>query len=56
MTDVTRILAAVEQGDARAADELLPHVYAELRALAQHQMSGARTERPVRAAALVHEA
>ena len=33
MADVTRILNAIEQGDARAADELLPVVYEELRLL-----------------------
>ncbi len=39
MSDVTRILAAIEQGDARAADELLPLVYQELRRLAAQKMS-----------------
>lgn len=39
MTDVTRILNAIEQGDARAVDELLPLVYEELRHLAAQKMS-----------------
>ena len=56
MNDVTQILLAIEQGDARAADELLPHVYGELRAMAQHQMSGERTGHTLQATALVHEA
>ena len=56
MKDVTQILSAIEQGNAQAAHELLPHVYAELRALAQQQMSGERTEHTLQATALVHEA
>ncbi len=56
MKDITQILSAIEHGDAQAAHELLPHVYAELRALAQHQMSGERTEHTLQATALVHEA
>ena len=39
MRDVTRILIAIEQGDARAADELLPAVYQELRHLAAQKLS-----------------
>ncbi len=39
MSDVTRILVAIEQGDAKAADELLPLVYEELRRLAGLKMS-----------------
>jgi hypothetical protein len=39
MTDVTRILNAIEQGEAKAADELLPLVYEELRLLAAQKMS-----------------
>ncbi len=38
MSEVTRILAATERGDARAADELLPLVYEELRALARARL------------------
>lgn len=39
MTDVTRILSAIEQGDAKAADKLLPLVYEELHLLAAQKMS-----------------
>jgi DNA-binding GntR family transcriptional regulator len=39
MNDVTLILTAIEQGDAGAADKLLPMVYKELRRLAEHKMS-----------------
>jgi DNA-binding GntR family transcriptional regulator len=39
MSDVTRILEAVQQGDPRAAEELLPLVYDELRRLAAHKMA-----------------
>jgi len=42
MTDVTRILNAIEQGDAKAADELLPLVYEELRLLAAQKLSQGR--------------
>ena len=56
MSDVTRILAAIEQGDARAADELLPLVYEELRRLAAQKMSHERPGQTLQATALVHEA
>jgi DNA-binding GntR family transcriptional regulator len=39
MSDVTRILTAIEQGDAKAAEELLPAVYEELRRLAAQKLS-----------------
>ncbi|HEX4645510.1 MAG TPA: ECF-type sigma factor, partial [Verrucomicrobiae bacterium] len=39
MSEVTRILEAAQRGDAHAADELLPLVYAELRKLAAHKMA-----------------
>jgi len=39
MIDVTRILTAIEQGEAGATDELLPTVYQELRRLAAHKMA-----------------
>ena len=39
MSDVTRILDRVQQGDPKAADELLPLVYDELRELATHKMA-----------------
>ena len=56
MSDVTRILAAIEQGDARAADELLPLVYQELRRLAAQKMSREPPGQTLQATALVHEA
>jgi len=56
MTDVTRILTAIEQGDTRAADELLPLVYEELRRLAARKMSQEAAGQTLQATALVHEA
>lgn len=56
MSDVTRILNAIEQGDARAADELLPLVYQELRRLAAQKMSRELPGQTLQATALVHEA
>ncbi|MHC4165784.1 MAG: sigma-70 family RNA polymerase sigma factor [Planctomycetota bacterium] len=56
MTDVTRILNAIEQGDERAADELLPLVYQELRRLAAQRMSHEQPGQTLQATALVHEA
>jgi len=56
MTDVTRILNAIEQGDARAADELLPLVYEELRLLAAQKLSHEPPGQTLQATALVHEA
>ncbi|MEJ2703773.1 MAG: ECF-type sigma factor [Sedimentisphaerales bacterium] len=56
MTDVTRILNAIEAGDARAADELLPLVYEELRLLAAQRLSQERPGLTLQATALVHEA
>ena len=56
MSDVTRILVAIEQGDARAADRLLPLVYQELRRLAAQKMSQERPGQTLQATALVHEA
>ncbi|MHC4593605.1 MAG: sigma-70 family RNA polymerase sigma factor [Planctomycetota bacterium] len=56
MTDVTRILNAIEQGDERAADELLPLVYEELRLLAAQKMSQEPPGHTLQATALVHEA
>jgi len=56
MTDVTRILNAIEQGDARAADELLPLVYEELRLLAAQKLSQEKPGQTLQATALVHEA
>jgi RNA polymerase sigma factor (TIGR02999 family) len=56
MSDVTRILNAIEQGDAQAADKLLPLVYEELRRLAAQKMSHERPGQTLEATALVHEA
>ena len=56
MSDVTRILNAIEQGDAKAADELLPLVYEELRRLAAQKMSRESPGQTLQATALVHEA
>jgi RNA polymerase sigma factor (TIGR02999 family) len=56
MSDVTRILTAIEKGDAKAADELLPLVYEELRRLAAAKMSQEPPGQTLQATALVHEA
>ncbi len=56
MTDVTRILNAIEQGDSRAADELLPVVYEELRIMAAQKLSQESPGQTLQATALVHEA
>jgi RNA polymerase sigma factor (TIGR02999 family) len=56
MTDVTRILNAIEEGDAKAADELLPLVYEELRLLAAQKMAKELPGQTLQATALVHEA
>lgn len=56
MTDVTRILNAIEQGDAKATDELLPLVYEELRLLAAQKLSREIPGQTLQATALVHEA
>ena len=56
MTDVTRILNAIEQGDARATEELLPLVYEELRLLAAQKMAQESPGQTLQATALVHEA
>jgi hypothetical protein len=56
MTDVTRILNAIEQGNAEATDELLPLVYEELRLLAAQKLSRETPGQTLQATALVHEA
>ena len=56
MSDVTRILSAIERGDARATDELLPLVYEELRTLAAQKLSHEAPGQTLQATALVHEA
>ena len=56
MTNVTRILNAIEQGDARATEKLLPLVYEELRLLAARKMAQEQPGQTLQATALVHEA
>jgi hypothetical protein len=56
MTDVTRILSAIEQGDPRAAEQLLPLVYDELRTLAARRLSQEKPGQTLQATALVREA
>jgi len=56
MTDVTRILNAIEQGDGQAVDELLPLIYDELRRLAARMLSQEQPGQTLQATALVHEA
>ena len=56
MTDVTRILNAIEQGEEKAADKLLPLVYEELRILASQKLSHEQAGQTLQATALVHEA
>jgi len=56
MNEVTRILTAIGQGNAQAADELLPLVYEELRLLAAQKLARERPGQTLQATALVHEA
>jgi len=56
MSEVTRILTAIERGDVRAVDELFPLVYQELRQLAAQRMSKEAPGQTLQATALVHEA
>jgi RNA polymerase sigma factor (TIGR02999 family) len=56
MSRVTQILTAIESGDARAAEELLPLVYEELRSLAAHRMAQEAPGQTLQPTALVHEA
>lgn len=56
MSEVTRILNAVQQGDTKAADELLPLVYDELRKLAAQKMASEAAGHTLQPTALVHEA
>lgn len=56
MSEVTRILSAIEQGDPGAANELLPLVYGELRKLAADRMAGEKPGQTLQPTALVHEA
>ncbi|MGO8837044.1 MAG: sigma-70 family RNA polymerase sigma factor [Limisphaerales bacterium] len=56
MNEVTRILDRVQQGDPKAAGELLPLVYSELRHLAAQKMAGEASGQTLQPTALVHEA
>ena len=56
MSDVTRILDRVQQGEAQAASELLPLVYEELRQLAAHKMAQQVPGHTLQPTALLHEA
>jgi RNA polymerase sigma factor (TIGR02999 family) len=56
MSDATRILSAIEQGDPQAAERLLPLVYDELRKLAARKLAHEMPGQTLEATALVHEA
>jgi RNA polymerase sigma factor (TIGR02999 family) len=56
MSDITRILSNIEQGDPLAAEQLLPLVYGELRTLANQKMAQETPGQTLQATALVHEA
>ena len=56
MHHVTRILSAIEDGDSRASEELLPLVYRELRRLAQRMLAREKPGQTLQTTALVHEA
>src|SRR5262245_29780414 len=56
MTDVTRVLSAIEPGDPKAAEQLLPLVYDELRRLARRRLAQEKPGQTLQATALVHEA
>jgi RNA polymerase sigma factor (TIGR02999 family) len=56
MSDVTQLLSAIDSGDRKAADELLPLVYEELRKLAAYKMANEKAGQTLQPTALVHEA
>jgi RNA polymerase sigma factor (TIGR02999 family) len=56
MSEVTRILSAIEQGDSHAAEQLLPLIYDELRKLAAQRLAQEKPGQTLQATALVHEA
>jgi RNA polymerase sigma factor (TIGR02999 family) len=56
MSDVTRILSAIEHGEPHAAEQLMPLVYAELRKLAAQRLAQEKPGQTLQATALVHEA
>ena len=55
MSDVTRILSAIDSGDPHAAEQLLPLVYTELRKLAAARLASEKPGQTLQATALVHE-
>ncbi|HVR36364.1 MAG TPA: ECF-type sigma factor, partial [Methylomirabilota bacterium] len=56
MSDITQALQAFDRGEGRAAEQLLPLVYEELRRLAAHRMADERPGQTLQPTALVHEA
>jgi hypothetical protein len=56
MSEVTRILSAIDQGDPHAAEQLLPLVYDELRKLAAQRLAQEKPGQTLESTALVHEA
>jgi RNA polymerase sigma factor (TIGR02999 family) len=56
MNDISRVLSAIEQGDSKAADQLLPLVYDELRKLAAQRLAQEKPGQTLQTTALVHEA
>jgi len=56
MSEMTQMLRAIEQGESRTAEDLLPLVYAELRQLAAQKLSREKPGQTLQATALVHEA
>src|SRR5205809_1846246 len=56
MSEITSLLSAIDQGDPRAAEQLLPLVYQELRALAAQRLAQEKPGQTLQATALVHEA
>jgi hypothetical protein len=56
MSEVTRILSAIHQGDPSAAERLLPLIYDELRKLAAAKLAREKPGQTLQATALVHEA
>jgi RNA polymerase sigma factor (TIGR02999 family) len=56
MSEMSRVLSAIGEGDPRAADQLLPLVYSELRKLAAQKLAQEKAGQTLQATALVHEA
>ena len=56
MSDVTQVLSQIESGDPKAAEQLLPLVYEELRKLAAAKLAQEKPGQTLQATALVHEA